>query len=199
MSHNYVLSSQNWKIHSWAGVIFFQIIILSTKNPMLSSKLNVLSHNSIPSCQMWKIHSWAGVIFPDNCFEYHQSMLSSKLNIRTQNSVLSCQMWKLPSQTGIAFMRQSFWVQTTLCYLQNWMFCPITLFQVVRFEKSLHKQGLFLQKLFCYLQNWMFCPITPFQVVRHENCIHKQGSFFPDYHFEYQQPYVIFKIECFVP
>ena len=86
-----------------------------------------------------------GSIFPDNCFEYHQSMLSSKLNIRTQNSVLSCQMWKIPSQTGIAFMRQSFWVQTTLCYLQNWMCCPITLFQVVRFEKSLHKQGL----LFC--------------------------------------------------
>ena len=127
LSHNYVLSSQNWKIHSWAGVIFFQIIILSTNNPMLSSKLNVLSHNSIPSCQMWKIHSWAGVIFPDNCFEYHQSMLSSKLNIRTQNSVLSCQMWKIPSQTGIAFMRQSFWIQTTLCYLQNWMCCPNSL------------------------------------------------------------------------
>ena len=68
-----------------------------------------------------------GSFFPDNCFEYQQSMLSSKLNIRTQNSVLSCQMWKIPSQTGIAFMRQSFWVQTTLCYLQNWMFCPITL------------------------------------------------------------------------
>ena len=104
-----------------------------------------------------------GSIFPDNCFEYHQSMLSSKLNIRTQNSVLSGQMWKLPSQTGIAFMRQSFWVQTTLCYLQNWMFCPITPFQVVRFEKSLHKQGL----LVC------------------RNC------------FEYQQSYVIFKIEHF--
>ena len=93
-----------------------------------------------------KIHSWAGVIFSRQLFlSINNPMLSSKLNIKTQNSLLSCQMWKIPSQTGIAFMRQSFWVQTTLCYLQNWMFCPITPFQVVRFEKSLHKQGL----LFC--------------------------------------------------
>ena len=35
---------------------------LSTNNPMLSSKLNVLSHNSIPSCQIWKIPSQAGVV-----------------------------------------------------------------------------------------------------------------------------------------
>ena len=47
---------------------FFQTIILSTNNPMLSSKLNVLFHNSIPSCQMWKIHSWAGVIFSRQLF-----------------------------------------------------------------------------------------------------------------------------------
>ena len=121
-------------------------------------------HNSIPSCQMWKIHSSRGHFFQTIVLSINNPMLSSKLNIRTQNSLLSCQMWKIPSQTGIAFIRQSFWVQTTLCYLQNWMFCPITLFQVVRFEKSLHKQGL----LFC------------------RNC------------FEYQQSYVIFKIEHFM-
>ena len=31
-----------------------------------------------------------------------------------------------------------------------------------------------------------------------EKFIHKQGFFFPDNHFEYQQSYVIFKIEYFI-
>ena len=115
---------------------FFQTIILSTNNPMLSSKLNVLFHNSIPSCQM------KNTFMSSHFFQVLVNPIFSRLS--------------------------SFWafipVQTTLCYLQNWMFCPITLFQVVRFEKSLHKQGL----LFC------------------RNC------------FEYQQSYVIFKIEHFM-
>ena len=29
--------------------------------------------------------------------------------------------------------------------------------------------------------------------------IHKQGSFFPDDHFEFKHPFIIFEIECFVP
>ena len=65
----------------------------------------------------------------------------------------------------VIFSRWLFWVQITLCYLQNWMFCPITSFQVVRFEQFLHKQG----------------------------------SYFWDDCFEYQQCYVIFKIEHFIP
>ena len=44
----------------------------------------------------------------------------------------------------------------------------------------------------------MFCPITPFQVVRIEKFIHNQQLFFPDDHFDYQQPYVIINIECLV-
>ena len=36
-------------------------------------------------------------------------------------------------------------IMLTLTYLQNSIFCPITLFQVVRFELFLHKQGLFFQ------------------------------------------------------
>ena len=43
------------------------------------------------------------------------------------------------------FWRWLFWVQTTLCSLQNWTFCPITPFQIVRFEKFLHKYRSFLQ------------------------------------------------------
>ena len=41
------------------------------------------------------------------------------------------------------FYRWSFWMPTTLCYLQNWMFCPITPFQVVTIEKIIHKLGLY--------------------------------------------------------
>ena len=36
-------------------------------------------------------------------------------------------------------------IMLTLCYLQNSIFCPITPFQVVRFQKSIHKQGSFFQ------------------------------------------------------
>ena len=39
------------------------------------------------------------------------------------------------------FSRQLFWVLANLCYLQNWMFCPITPFKMVRFETLLHKKG----------------------------------------------------------
>ena len=84
-------------------ISFFKTIVLSTYEPMLSSKLNVLSHISVPHCQIWKI----------------------------------------PSQTGVVFFEMIILSTKTLCYLQNWMFCPITLFQVFRFEKFLHKQGLF--------------------------------------------------------
>ena len=59
-------------------------------------------------------------------------------------------------QTGVIFSRQSFWVPTTVCYLQNWMFCPITLFQVVRFEKFLHKQWSFFWDDGFEYQNPMF-------------------------------------------
>ena len=45
----------------------------------------------------------------------------------------------------------------------------------------------------------MFCPLTLFQVVRFEKFLHKWGGmFFQDDHFEYHQPYVIFKIAGFV-
>ena len=160
---------------------FFQTIILSTKNPMLSSKLNVLFHNSIHKLSDVKNTFMSrGHFFQTIVLSINNPMLSSKLNIRTQNSVLSCQMWKIPSQTGIAFMRQSFWVQTTLCYLQNWMFCPITLFQVVRFEKTPSQAGVVgLQKLFwvstilCYLQNWTFHVIFLFISIVFALSLHK--------------------------
>ena len=57
----------------------FETIILSTNNPMLSSKLNVLSHISLPSCQIWKIPSQAGVVVCRNCLEYQQSYVIFKI------------------------------------------------------------------------------------------------------------------------
>ena len=48
--------------------IFLQVIIWNTNNPMLSSKLNVLSHNSIPSGHNSNIHSQAGVVFTRQSF-----------------------------------------------------------------------------------------------------------------------------------
>ena len=44
-------------------LFFFQDNCLSTNNPMLSSKLNILSHNSITNGQIWKSPSKTGVVF----------------------------------------------------------------------------------------------------------------------------------------
>ena len=121
-----------------------------------------------------------GHFFQTIVLSINNPMLSSKLNIRTQNSLLSCQMWKIPSQTGIAFMRQSFWVQTTLCYLQNWMFCPITLIPSCQIWKIPSQAGVVvLQKLFwvstilCYLQNWTFHVIFLFISIVFALSLHK--------------------------
>ena len=137
------------------------MIVLSTNNPILSSKLNILFCKSIPSCQISKI----------------------------------------PSQIGVVFSRWLLWVPPTLCYLQYWTFCPITSFQIVRFEKFLQKiadifsrLSFWLLSTLCYLQNWMFCPITLFQMVRIEKLIHKQGAFFPDSCFECNNPMLSSKL-----
>ena len=128
-------------------------------------------------------------------------MLSSKFNILSHNSVTRGQIWKIPPQAGIIFSRWSFWVLSTLCYLQNWMYCPITLFQVVRIAKiSFTNRCHFFQmiilstKTLCYLQNWMFCPIIMFQLVRFQKFLHKQGLFFPDNCFEYNNHMLSWKL-----
>ena len=57
----------------------FETIILSTNNPMLSSKLNVLSHNSLQVVQIWKILHKQGLLFCRNCLEYQQSYVIFKI------------------------------------------------------------------------------------------------------------------------
>ena len=71
-------------------------------------------------------------------------------------------------------------IMYTLCYLQNSTFCPTTPFQMVRFEKFLHKQGLFFLQMIIlnaknlyYLDNWTFCPIYLFILILFALCVHK--------------------------
>ena len=126
--------------------MFLQTIILSTINHMLSSKLTVLFHNSIPSVWNWK-NSFTSrdCVFQTIILSTKNPMLSSKYNILSHNSLPYCQIWIIPLQTRVVFfLKQSFWVPISPCYLQNWAFCPITLFQVIKFEKFLHKQGSWL-------------------------------------------------------
>ena len=59
--------------------------------------------------------------------------------------------------------------------------------------------GVIFSRCLHYLHSWMFCPTTLYQVIRLQKILHKVVLFFEDNHFEYQQPYVIFKIECFIP
>ena len=63
------------------------------------------------------------------------------------------------------------------------MFCPLTLFQVVRIEKFHPKQGSFFRPLFrvptvlCYLPNWTFHPIFLFISVLFALWLHKPYCF----------------------
>ena len=72
---------------------FFQMIILSTDNPLSSSKLNALPHNSVPSGQNCKtfLHKQVS-LFSDDHFEYQNPMFSVKLNVLLHNCVPSCQI-----------------------------------------------------------------------------------------------------------
>ena len=67
---------------------------------------------------------------------------------------------------------------------------------VVCFDLNFHCIDIMLT-LF-YLQNSSFCSITAFQWSESKNSFMNRGCFSYN-HFEYQQPYAIFKIECFVP
>ena len=83
-------------------------------------------------------------------------MLSSKLNICPM-TVPCGQIWRIPSWTGVAFLRWLFWVPTTLCYLQNWTFHPISLFISILFPLCVHQPYFFLLfKCNFYSLEWEF-------------------------------------------
>ena len=63
-------------------------MVLNTNNPMLSSKLNILSHTSIPRGQIWKIPSQTRVMFSRQLFwSINNPILSLNLNISSNISV----------------------------------------------------------------------------------------------------------------
>ena len=72
-----------------------------------------------------------------------------------------------------------YWYHVNQCYLQNSTFCPITPFQMVRFENTLYKWGCFFQmvslstKTLCYLENWKFSPIFLFISILFAPCLQK--------------------------
>ena len=122
---------------------------------MLSSKLNIFSHNSYSKwSELKNAFTSRGHFIQMIILSTYNPMLSSKLNALSLNSIPSGQNGKIHSQAGFLFSRQSFSVPTTLSYLQISMFCPITLFNIVRLEKFIHKWGSFFFR-------WLFwVPIT---------------------------------------
>ena len=85
-------------------------------------------------------------------------------------------------------------------FLQNWKFCSVTLFQVVRIEKVLSQAGVIFPDIhFEYLQPYVIFKLDVLCNNSVSSCqigkIHSQtGVIFSDDHFEYQEPYVIFKL-----
>ena len=84
----------------------------------------------------------------------------------------------------IVSKRMTFWVPTTLFYLQNWMFCPITSFQLVKFETFLHKQGSFFETIILSTNNLMSS--SKLNILSHNSIpsgqiwkfLHEQGHLF---------------------
>ena len=83
------------------------------------------------------------LLFQTIVLSTNSPMLSLQLIVLSYNSVWSCQNWKIHSQTGIVFCKQSFWVPTTQCYLQHWIFHPMFLFIAILFGLCLHKPYFF--------------------------------------------------------
>ena len=160
--------------------LFFKTIILRTNSPMLFSNwiFCPITPFKVVRCQpihMWKMPSQTGSIFLTWSF-WVQPYAIFKLNVLSHNSIPSCQTWNIPSQMWIVIGTIVLSTDSPMLY-SNCIFCPITSFQVVRFETFLYKQGLFLDDFWvptvlCYLHNWMFCPITLFEVVRFETFLH---------------------------
>ena len=68
----------------------------------------------------------------------------------------------------------------------NQTFCPMPLFQVVRFEKLIHKQGSWFwgQRILYYLQNWTFHSIFQFISILFALCLHKPYSLLFKWNFD---------------
>ena len=165
---------------------FFQTIILSTNNPMLSSELNVLFHNSIHKLSDVKNTFMSrGHFFQTIVLSINNPMLTSKLNIRTQNSVLSCQMWKT------SFTNRDCFYETIILSTNNPM---LSSKMNVLSHNSLPSCQIWkipsqagvvvLQKLFWvstilyYLQNWTFHIIFLFTSILFALCLHKPHFFY---------------------
>ena len=134
------------------------MIILSTSNPMLSSKLNVLSHYSIPSGHIWKIHLQSGVIFSRWSFGvpttpcYLQNWIFCLI---TQSQVLRIE--KFIHKEGSFFPDDDFeYQQPTLYYLQKWIFHPMFQFISILFALCLIKPYYLLFKCNFDSLEWQF-------------------------------------------
>ena len=112
-----------------------------------------------------------------------QPYVSSKLNVLFSNSVPSGQNWKFFHKEG-SFFQTFIWSTYNPMLFSNWMFCTITLFQVVRLEKFIHKQGSFFEMTILSTKNpmlssnWTFDPIFLFISIVCALSLHKPYFYF---------------------
>ena len=89
----------------------------------------------------FRVHSGSssGSIYVSLYWYYVNPMLSLEFNILSHNSVPSGQIWKFFHKQGSICIRWTLWVSSTVCYLQNWAFCPIFLLFSILFAVCLLK------------------------------------------------------------
>ena len=163
------------------------MIILSTNNPMLPSKLYVLSHNSIPSGQIWNIPSQTGIISSRWLFEYHQPYVILKIECFVLNSIPKwSELKKMPSQIGVVFFFKTIILSTNNPMLSSKLsvLSHISIPSGQIWKIPSWTGGTFLRWSFwvptalCYLQNCSFCPIFLFISILFALCLHNPYFFF---------------------
>ena len=82
-------------------------------------------------------------------------MLSSKFNVLSHKSIPGGWIWNIPSERGVVF-EMIILSTTTLCYLENWTFCPLFLFISILIALYLHRPYISLFKCNFGSLEWQF-------------------------------------------
>ena len=108
--------------------------------------MQFLPYISSPSSWIWKIPRQRGGHFFRNILSTLSHMLPWKMQLLPHISSPCSQILKIQRQIGAFFFsRQTFWVPSALCYLENEVFAPYLLSKGSDLKNSRQKGDVFLK------------------------------------------------------
>ena len=160
------------------------MIILCANNPMLSSKLNILSHFSIEQSDL-RIPSQIGVnFFQTIILCTNNPRLTSKLNVLSHNSIPSGQNWKIHAQKGVVFFPDNHF-EYHQCYVifKIEHFVPYLHLKLSDLKNSFTNRGHFCKIIIvstalCFFKIEHFVPYLYLNLWDLKNTFTNRGNFF---------------------